>query len=975
MIIIGEKLNGSIPSVAKAIAERDADLIRERARMQAEAGATFLDVCASVEEAVEVETLKWMIDLVQEVTDTPICVDSPSARSCVAAIPFCKRPGLINSVSLEGDKIDTIFPVIADTDWECVALLCDNDGIPDSVERRMKIFFGIMEKAKQYGIAPSRLHIDPLVVTLGTDQTALTVFADCCRRIKYEYPEIHITSGLSNISFGLPVRKNINQAFMVLAMNAGMDSAIVDPTNKNMIGMIYATNALLERDEYCLQYIDKFGNKASEEAAQPAPASPLDEKMQKVFKLTQDGKNKEIGQAVQEALDAGCDPTAILNDAMIGAMAVVGDNFKKEIIFVPQMLAAARAMKAGVEVLKPYLATGEAGSAGTIILGTVAGDLHDIGKNLVGMMFESAGFEVIDLGVDVPIQTFIDEVNKHKEASIVALSALLTTTMPSLRDTVAALLSQPFRSRIKIMVGGAPISQEFADEIGADAYTEDAASAAECAKKYAESGFCAKAAAGEFDQVSVKGEESVTAGAEDKEKNIAMTDAQTKSEPDAEETPEDDSYETSETNGTWVRRPLHEAPHFVKDKVYLSKIQLPKPGEGYKVNMEAAKEKFRNYWAHKNTGRPLMCVIARRPEVEQYSDGTPVEGGYLDQICQGKYYNMPEELKWKDMEDKYQNPQRIVDRYRYFCQTHAFLGESFPNLNIDFGPGSLASYLGSEIGFKEDTVWFNKCLDGWDGVPKLTFDPENKWFKKHLQLAKDCQALAGDDFYVDMPDLMENIDVLASLRGAQDILFDLLDEPEMIGERIQEVTDIYYEYYDRFYDVIKDEEGGNAYTVFQIWGPGRTVKLQCDFSAMMSPEDFRKYIQPSLRSQSENVDHVLYHLDGPAAIKHMDALMEIEGIDALQWTSGDAGPDGTLPDWDVIYDKAIAAGKSIWVKVYSGEFEDWIRNVDRIVNKYGSHSLFLLFPEMSMEQAAYLLDYADRNWSDVKGTFVESLGR
>ena len=975
MIIIGEKLNGSIPSVAKAIAERDADLIRERARMQAEAGATFLDVCASVEEAVEVETLKWMIDLVQEVTDTPICVDSPSARSCVAAIPFCKRPGLINSVSLEGDKIDTIFPVIADTDWECVALLCDNDGIPDSVERRMKIFFGIMEKAKQYGIAPSRLHIDPLVVTLGTDQTALTVFADCCRRIKYEYPEIHITSGLSNISFGLPVRKNINQAFMVLAMNAGMDSAIVDPTNKNMIGMIYATNALLERDEYCLQYIDKFGNKASEEAAQPAPASPLDEKMQKVFKLTQDGKNKEIGQAVQEALDAGCDPTAILNDAMIGAMAVVGDNFKKEIIFVPQMLAAARAMKAGVEVLKPYLATGEAGSAGTIILGTVAGDLHDIGKNLVGMMFESAGFEVIDLGVDVPIQTFIDEVNKHKEASIVALSALLTTTMPSLRDTVAALLSQPFRSRIKIMVGGAPISQEFADEIGADAYTEDAASAAECAKKYAESGFCAKAAAGEFDQVSVKGEESVTAGAEDKEKNIAMTDAQTKSEPDAEETPENDSYETSETNGTWVRRPLHEAPHFVKDKVDLSKIQLPKPGEGYKVNMEAAKEKFRNYWAHKNTGRPLMCVIARRPEVEQYSDGTPVEGGYLDQICQGKYYNMPEELKWKDMEDKYQNPQRIVDRYRYFCQTHAFLGESFPNLNIDFGPGSLASYLGSEIGFKEDTVWFNKCLDGWDGVPKLTFDPENKWFKKHLQLAKDCQALAGDDFYVDMPDLMENIDVLASLRGAQDILFDLLDEPEMIGERIQEVTDIYYEYYDRFYDVIKDEEGGNAYTAFQIWGPGRTVKLQCDFSAMMSPEDFRKYIQPSLRSQSENVDHVLYHLDGPAAIKHMDALMEIEGIDALQWTSGDAGPDGTLPDWDVIYDKAIAAGKSIWVKVYSGEFEDWIRNVDRIVNKYGSHSLFLLFPEMSMEQAAYLLDYADRNWSDVKGTFVESLGR
>ena len=946
MIIIGEKLNGSIPSVAKAIAERDADLIRERAKKQAEAGATFLDVCASVEEDVEVETLKWMIDLVQEVTDTPICVDSPSAKSCVAAIPFCKRPGLVNSVSLEGNKIDTIFPVIADTDWECVALLCDNDGIPDSVERRMKVFHGIMEKAKEYNIAPSRLHIDPLVVTLSTDQTALTVFAECCRQIKAEYPDIHITSGLSNISFGLPTRKNINQAFMVLAMNAGMDSAIVDPTNKNMIGMIYATNALLERDEYCLDYIDKFKDKPAQEAALVAEAkelTPAEEKMQAVFKATENGKNKEIGKCVQEALDAGCDPTAILNDGMIGAMAVVGENFKKEIIFVPQMLAAARAMKEGVEVLKPYLATGEAGSAGKIILGTVAGDLHDIGKNLVGMMFESAGFEVIDLGVDVPIERFIEVVKENKDATIVALSALLTTTMPSLRDTVAALLKQPFRPRIKIMVGGAPISQEFADEIGADAYTEDAASAAEQAKKYADSGFCAKAAAGEFPDVEVAEEE---APAEENE----------------EEAP-----------AVHVEKPLE--VKFDKSTVDISKVKLPGPGEGYKLNWKETKEKFTNYWQHKNTGRPLMCVIARRPEVEQFSDGTPVEGGYLDQICQGKYYNMPKELYWKDMEDKYQNAERIVARYRYFCDTHAFLGESFPNLNIDFGPGSTAAYLGSDIGFKEDTVWFKKCLDGWDGVPKLTFDPENKWFKKHLQLAKDCRALAKDDFYVDMPDLMENIDVLASLRGAQDTLFDLLDEPEKVGQRIQEVTDVYYDYYDRFYDVIKDKDGGNAYTVFQIWGPGRTVKLQCDFSAMMAPEDFRKYIQPSLRTQSENVDHVLYHLDGPAAIKHMDALMEIEGIDALQWTIGDAGPDGTLPDWDVIYDKAIAAGKSIWVKVYSGEFEDWIRNVDRIVKKYGSHSLFLLFPEMSMEQAVYLLDYADKNWSDVKGTFCESLGR
>ena len=258
MIIIGEKLNGSIPSVAKAIADKDAELIKERARKQAEAGATFLDVCASVEEDVEVETLKWMIDLVQEVTDTPICVDSPSAKSCVAAIPFCKRPGLVNSVSLEGDKIDRIFPVIADTDWECVALLCDNDGIPDSVERRMKVFHGIMEKAKEYGIAPDRIHIDPLVEMLCTSEDGIATNIETITSVREQYPTIHITAAISNISFNLPVRKLINYGFLVLAMNAGLDSGIMDPTNKDMLGLVYATEALLGLDDYCMEYIGAY---------------------------------------------------------------------------------------------------------------------------------------------------------------------------------------------------------------------------------------------------------------------------------------------------------------------------------------------------------------------------------------------------------------------------------------------------------------------------------------------------------------------------------------------------------------------------------------------------------------------------------------------------------------------------------------------------------------------------------------------
>ena len=207
-------------------------------------------------------------------------------------------------------------------------------------------------------------------------------------------------------------------------------------------------------------------------------------KLQEIADVVINGKAKLIGGLVQEALDEGNDPSAILN-SMIDAMGVVGERFKNNEIFVPEMLVAARAMKKGVEVLKPHLASGSAGAAGKVIIGTVAGDLHDIGKNLVAMMIESAGFEVIDLGVDVSSDKFLEAVRSNPDTKIVACSALLTTTMPALRDTVAALNAADFRSKIKVMVGGAPITQEFADEIGADAYTPDAASAAAKAKELA----------------------------------------------------------------------------------------------------------------------------------------------------------------------------------------------------------------------------------------------------------------------------------------------------------------------------------------------------------------------------------------------------------------------------------------------------------------------------------------------------------
>ena len=208
-------------------------------------------------------------------------------------------------------------------------------------------------------------------------------------------------------------------------------------------------------------------------------------KINEVAELVEKGKAKLVGPAVQEAIDEGDDPVAILNDGMISAMSIVGDKFKNGEIFVPEMLVAARAMKKGVEVLKPHLATGSTGALGKVIIATVSGDLHDIGKNLVSMMIESAGFEVIDLGVDVPAAKIIECYKENPDVKIIALSALLTTTMPALKETVEALNAADFRGNIKVMVGGAPITEAFAEEIGADGYSDDAASAASLAKKLA----------------------------------------------------------------------------------------------------------------------------------------------------------------------------------------------------------------------------------------------------------------------------------------------------------------------------------------------------------------------------------------------------------------------------------------------------------------------------------------------------------
>lgn len=259
MIIIGEKLNGTIKTVAQAIKTRDSDFVRDLATRQLDSRADYIDICSGV-PVQDAEVLSWMIDLIQaDHPDVRFSIDSPNPDTILTCMEKCKNPGMINSVSLENGKTEKLFPAVAQKKgWNVIALLLDNTGMPTTVEKRMENFEGILAEAKKYGIAESRLFIDPLVFSVATTPEGFLNFIGASKQIRASHPDIHIISGLSNISFGLPYRKAINHAFLIGAMMNGMDSAIMDPLNRDMLGGVYATEALLNYDEYCIEYLSAY---------------------------------------------------------------------------------------------------------------------------------------------------------------------------------------------------------------------------------------------------------------------------------------------------------------------------------------------------------------------------------------------------------------------------------------------------------------------------------------------------------------------------------------------------------------------------------------------------------------------------------------------------------------------------------------------------------------------------------------------
>lgn len=348
-------------------------------------------------------------------------------------------------------------------------------------------------------------------------------------------------------------------------------------------------------------------------------------------------------------------------------------------------------------------------------------------------------------------------------------------------------------------------------------------------------------------------------------------------------------------------------------------------------------DRYEAWWKGELTGRPMMYVVARPEEKIPPRAATP--------------------------EIHHADPEDLLRRHLFTTQDDRFLGDAFNSIRCDLGPGSLALYLGAEPVFSWETVWYRECIEDLESHPPLGFSPDNRWWRHHVHLLKVVKAQARGRFRVDIPDLIENMDIYAAMRGAQRSLFDMMDDPELVLWRIQQIDDAYFQYYDRLYDLLRDPDGVSSYTAFHIMGRGRVAKVQCDFSAMISPEQFREFVQPSLKKQVARLDHSLYHLDGPDAIRHVPAIMELEELDALQWTCGAGHPDGGCPRWRPIYDAATRAGKSLWLQIYDGGVNEWIRSCESLIERYGKSHLYFVYPVMCEVDADTLMNHAEKYWT------------
>ena len=490
--VVGERINPTGKKrFQQALREGDMNYVLEQAVSQAEAGAQILDVNVGAPGVDEPVLMEQVVKALQSVTSLPLQLDSSNVEALARGLRVYNGKPIVNSTNGEPEKLAAILPLCKKYGAAIVGLAIDEKGIQPKAADRVAIARRITEAALAAGIPREDIYIDCLTLTASAQQEDVLATVQALEACKKELG-VRTVLGVSNISFGLPCRAYLNTTFLTMAMYAGLDLAIMNPSSEEMMAAVYAYNVLTNRDKQSTKYIERFADRvpASTALAQAAKAVPAASAAE--AELT--GPYAALMKAVEKGLkgDAAAhtrtllaekQPLEVVDEALIPALDIVGAKYEKGTLFLPQLLQAASAAQSAFEEIKTAIAQKGEGSAskGRIVLATVKGDVHDIGKNIVRVILENYGFEVLDLGRDVPVETVVDTV-REKDVHLVGLSALMTTTLKSMEETIAALRAA--KLDCKIMVGGAVLTPEYAEKIGADWYAKDAKRSADIAKEF-----------------------------------------------------------------------------------------------------------------------------------------------------------------------------------------------------------------------------------------------------------------------------------------------------------------------------------------------------------------------------------------------------------------------------------------------------------------------------------------------------------
>ncbi len=476
-VVIGERINPTGKKKFKeALRSRDIEYILSEGLRQEDAGAHILDVNVGLPEIDEPEIMETVVKRLQSVTALPLQIDTSDPAALERGMRLYNGKPMVNSVNGKRESIEAVMPLVAKYGGVLVGLALDEGGIPDTAEGRLKVARKIYAAAEEYGIPAEDIVIDGLAMTISSDSRSARVTLETLRRVRDELGG-HTILGVSNISFGLPRREIVNAHFLTMAMTAGLSCAIINPGNEAMMQSYRAFLALQDLDENCMGYIAAYAGTApapdavsarpqgAAEGQKAAAAGPM-----RLGESIERGMTERAAALTREGLLTK-DPMTLINEELIPALDRVGQGFEKGTLFLPQLLMSAEAAKAAFEVVKEQMAGTGRKIKGRIILATVKGDIHDIGKNIVKVMLENYGYDILDLGKDVAPETIVDTAIREN-IRLVGLSALMTTTVVSMEETIKLLREK--KPDTLVVVGGAVMTQEYADAIGADCYAKDA---------------------------------------------------------------------------------------------------------------------------------------------------------------------------------------------------------------------------------------------------------------------------------------------------------------------------------------------------------------------------------------------------------------------------------------------------------------------------------------------------------------------